>query len=160
MVKTKAFTFSELLLALILLSAMVTVAIVSLSKVLKTTSEQRAALNLRAIHAANEIFRVKQGGYWNTNLPDVDAINTNLKVDIIAGDADYSYSVLACEADDDCSGSGWSGVCLGGVCAGRYSADASNAGFGFSLRINQAVISATNPCCSAAGTCPNLPDCP
>ena len=156
MVKTKAFTLLELMLAVIIVSAMTAVAIISFSKVMRTTSEQRAALNLKAIHAANEIYTAKNGMYWHTYLADVDAINASLETDIVAGSAGYSYSVTGCNNDGDCIGSG---VCSGSICTAEYSAEATVSDFGFKVRINQESISIINPCCSTAGLCPNLPDC-
>ena len=155
MVKIKAFTLLELMLAAIIVSTMTGVAIMSFNKVMRTTSEQRAVLNLKAIHAANEIYTTRNGKYWHTDLADVDAINASLETDIVAGDTGYSYTVTSCTGDGDCISPG---VCSGAVCTGEYSAEADVANYNFKLMIDQDVISTTNPCCSF-GTCPTAGNC-
>jgi len=135
----RAFTLVELFVVVVIISIIAAFAIPSFQKVARKNRERRAALHLRTIHGANEIYRAKSGGEY---LPgaglNLGQINAGLSINIIDTEMTYSYTRSALVA---------------------YTATAAWAGGGaFTLRVNQNALSGSNPCC-LAGACLILPGC-
>ncbi len=92
--KITAFTLMELMLVVIILGIVAGFALPSLDK-LYLKSQQRDITNyLRLIHGANEIYKARNGTYWNPGdggMHLLNEINSALRLNIPAN-AKYTYN--------------------------------------------------------------------
>jgi len=81
----KAFTLTELIVTIIILSVIAGFAIPKFVGVVEKGYQDEAKNQLRAIHAAEQIYFSRRGYYWpeNNNPHGVDEINQNLGLNII-----------------------------------------------------------------------------
>ncbi|HQP11002.1 MAG TPA: type II secretion system protein [Candidatus Omnitrophota bacterium] len=137
----KAFTLVELMVVLITISIFAAFAVPNYQKAVIKSHERKAILNLKTIHGANEIYRARAGQYLDDGgaALDLAGINAGFSLDIFDNDVTYSYDRTA---------------------ATTYTATAVWAGTNpFTVRLNQAAVTAANPCC-LAGTCRVASACP
>jgi len=127
-----AFTLAEIISVIVILSIMSAFAIPNYVKGMRKGYERNMALNLMAIHGANEIYRAKSGGndeyLPGTDLPlsGVPSINSGLSLDLIDDKATYDYDRTT---------------------ATTYTVTATLPGV-FTLTVNQDALTDANPCCT------------
>ncbi len=131
--KNKAFTLIEIMVVLVIIAVMAALAIPNLTQMIERSHEQDAMMQLRTVHAAEQVYFARVGSFWPTiNNQDVDAIKTNLNLNIVPQGMTYN-----------CDGDGNTFTCT-----------AVRDGGGFTIRVTEAALDGTNPCCSA-GACPD-----
>lgn len=136
-----AFTIMELMLVVIIIGLIAGFAIPNYNKSVERAYEQDAIMQLSTIHAAEQIYYAREVRYWplDANPYQIDQINTSLKTNII----ENGMTLICTNNPPNVS---------------TFNCTAQRTGGGFTLRVNQAVLSASNPCCSA-GSCPTVPAC-
>lgn len=141
MVENKsAFTLLEIVVVMIIIAVLASIALPQYGKTVNRSLEDSVILNLKSIHANNEVYRSRSGGYFPADVGGVDlsTINDELGLSIISNDTVYS-----------CSGpvDGSAYTCTGVIHSGQ--------GNEFTVRLTEADLAAGgNPCCNA-GDCPN-----
>lgn len=135
----KGFTLIEILLVIVILAAIVAFAIPNYQKSIERAHLRDAITQLRAVHAAQEIFRSTSANdrYFPSNNSTVGIIpiNNNLGLNLIANDMTYT-----------CTG-------IGGGTSYQCDAVRNTPAPQFTVRVTNAPLSATNPSC-VAGACP------
>jgi len=135
------FTLMELMVVVLLIGIIAAFAIPSYDRSVRKAHERDMVEQLKVLHAASLIYRANNGGYWDTAGGDENnlaTINTALAINIIANDQTaYVYN--------------------GALGGGSYSAAAT--WDDFTVDIDEASVSATNPCCGTWDLCPSLPNC-
>lgn len=128
----KAFTLTELLIAVFIIAVMASFAIPNYSRAVERSHRRDAETQLTTIWSANQIYRAQNGNYWPTaNDQNLTQINSNLGLGIIANGMTY-----------ECDGDGTNFSCT----AARQPSSS------FKITLTDAQISGSNPSCS--GTCP------
>lgn len=84
----KSFTLTEIIVVVIILGVIASAAMVGYNKTMEQALARRAIMDLRAMAAAEEIFRARHGRYWpgdgNSDAShEIDEINTALGFNII-----------------------------------------------------------------------------
>lgn len=81
----KAFTLIEVMVTLVILGVIAGIAIPKLVRVVELGYEDETKNQLRAIHAAEQIYFSRHSHYWpaNNNAHNIDEINQNLGLHII-----------------------------------------------------------------------------
>lgn len=138
----KAFTLLEVVVVMIIVAVLASIALPRYNKTVDRSLEDSAILNLKSIHAANEVYESRSGGYYpgveNATSASLTEINANMGLSIIGNDIVYT--------------------CTGPVGGASYTCTAvahSGTGNQFTVRVTQADIApGDNPCCST-GSCPN-----
>ena len=133
----KGFTLIELMVVIVILGIIAAYAIPNYGTSITRANQKDAAAQLRAVHAAQNIYRLQNNGnYWlnGTELDEAD-INTALGLNLVAGDVNYG-----------CEGNGIT-FCCEGVHAN------------FQIRVNDGLLSASNAPLTGA-TNPGLASCP
>ncbi len=132
----RAFTLTELIVTITIVSMVAAFAIPNYQKAVLKTRERVAILHLMTIHGANEIYRARSGNvYVPGPIANLAGINTALSINIIDNDMTYSYARPT--ATTYTGTAAWAG------------------GNNFTVGINQNPVTAANPYC-AAGNCPTL----
>jgi len=136
------FSLIEIVMVVVILGVMSVVAMVKYQDSIKAAREQDAVAQLQAIHTANELYYSKSNpseylqGTYPLNDPGGDqSINDQFGLSIFANGLTYTYTSTSTTT---------------------YTATADEGNF--TVRVNETVLGASNPCCSA-GTCPTLPSC-
>ncbi len=145
---SKAMTLMEILIVVVLIGIIASFALASYRKMIFKANERDAVLNLTVIQGANKIYRAKNSSYWDTagsSETDLNVINGTLGTNIVSNNPAYSYQSNISVDPNTFTAS-----------AIYTDATASN---NFTLRINEGIISSTNPCCDS-GACPSRPACP
>ena len=143
---SRAVTLMEILIVVVLIATIAGFSVVSYRKSVLKARERDAVLNLTVIHGASQIYRAKNASYWDTGgntINDLNVINQELQISIASTDTAYSY-----ESDIDHQ-------------PDRFTAYATwnlSETDEFRLRVNEGLISDTNPCCDL-GNCPSRPAC-
>lgn len=136
---SKGFTLIEILVVIVILSAVTAFAVPSYRKTVEQAHQRDAITQLRALHAAQAIFRSTSNNdlYYpsNNSTVAIDAINTNLGINLIANDMTYT-----------CTG-------IGGGTSYRCDAVRNAPAASFTVRVTNAPLSSSNPSC-VAGACP------
>ena len=133
------FTLMELMISVFIVGMIAAFAIPNFRKSIQKARERNAALHLKTIYGANEIYKARSGGgYLPGAALNLAQINSGLSISIMDNEMTYSYTRTA--LDTYTATSAWTG------------------GNNFTVRINQNPVGAANPCCSA-GSCPSLPNC-
>lgn len=130
------FTMTEVIVAIVMLGILIAAAVPSYSKAIRKARERDAIMQLSAIHATNSLYRAETDVYLPTGTGDLAAINSGLGLNIAANGLTYTYTQ---------SGGGT-----------QFQATAAFSDF--TVRVTQASLSGSNPCCSA-GSCPSLGGC-
>ena len=130
----KSFTLVELLAVIMIIAAVAGFAIPNYSRSVERAHEQDGLTQLRAIHAANQIFNARTNSYWpaDAGAYTVNDINTNLGLNIIESGMAY-----ACSGTDGTT----------------FDCTATRAGGSFTLTVDENPLSAANPSCTG-GDCP------
>ncbi|MBI5149669.1 MAG: prepilin-type N-terminal cleavage/methylation domain-containing protein [Candidatus Omnitrophica bacterium] len=123
---TKGFTLIELMVVIVIVGIIAAFGIPSYTKSIQKSHERDMAAQLTAVHAANLLYRSYNGKYWDTaaSSKNMAEINSALSLNIIANDGTtYDYN-----SDGNVF-----------TAAATWSA--------YTLKVTQAAIGATNPCC-------------
>jgi prepilin-type N-terminal cleavage/methylation domain-containing protein len=138
--KSSGFTMIEIIIVTVLIGIMAAFALTGYNKTIAKGEENNANIQLTAIHAANTLYREKNGTYYDQGTTSATTLNGALGIALNLGSrktVSYAYD----SANDE------------------YTATISYSGTpNFSLRVNEGAIDNTNPCCSA-GDCPGTPNC-
>jgi len=135
---TSGFTLVEVITVVLIIGVIASFGLIKFAGTIRETREQEAINQLKAIHAANEVYRERSitspPGYLTGANLDLDAINTNLGLSIFANKITYQYT--------------------GG--GNAYIVTATYPGAGsFTISMDQGDLDGGNPWCSA-GPCPTL----
>lgn len=131
--RRQGFTIIELLVVVTLIGLIAAFTIPDYSKAVDKSHERDLILQGTTVHGANLIYQAQNGGYWvAANETNLATINSNLNISLLAQDGSTF----------------------------NYNSDGSTFTFdgswgGFTVRVTQAPLSATNPSCGG-GTCPSL----
>ena len=87
------FTLLELLVVLVILAVALMAGIPTYTKTVEGARAQEAIHDLRAIRAAEEVFRSRTGAYTTGTLEYVDQINPALQLKLDPRDRPYTYHV-------------------------------------------------------------------
>ena len=87
------FTLAEIIITTVIVGTIAAFAIPNLNKAYERELSRKAQLNLRTIHAALDIFKMRNGAYPNVNVVDwsLSDLNTNLEINIIDNEFTYLY---------------------------------------------------------------------
>ena len=137
MKKKGGFTLTELIIVAIAIGIIAGFAVPNYIRLLELAHQKEAIDQLTQIHAAEQIYRIKNNSYWpwGSAWDNLDYINRNLNLKILSNGMTYT-----------CRGNG-TGVVF--TCRAVRQAPATS----FTITVTQAAISSTNPSCTA-GTCP------
>jgi len=132
------FTLMEIMVVIIILGIVMAFAVPNYQKAVETTHLDDALSQMKAIHAAQQVYQVKNGSYFPTTNITVAlaAINTNLNLHINENGMTYT-----------CTGSPYGGGTQYSCTAVRQAPAPT-----FTVTLTQTDISETNPVCS--GSCP------
>jgi len=133
------FTLLELMVVVIIIGIIAGFAIPNYNKSMQKAHERDILTQLTSIHAANLLYRSYDGKYWNTGGVDKNMaeINSALSINIIAnGGTTYNYN--------SANGSVYEAI-------GTWDS--------YTLKVTEAAIDATNPCCDS-GSCLAVAACP
>ena len=133
----------ELMVTIVIIGIMAGFSLPQYQKAIRKSHERDAIVQLTALQAANTMYFAKNNAY----LPaagSLAAINTGLNINIIANDMTYAYARSSTTAFT--ASALW---------------DETGTTNDFMLVVNQALISAANPCCSTStpGLCPTRASC-
>jgi prepilin-type N-terminal cleavage/methylation domain-containing protein len=95
----RSFTLIEIIIVLVILSLMAGVGVPVFSKAIKRSQITDATTNMSMIHAANVLYKVRNGS--NVIAADLAALNTTLGLNIIANGASYRCASGYCYAAID-----------------------------------------------------------
>ncbi|MGE0267226.1 MAG: prepilin-type N-terminal cleavage/methylation domain-containing protein [Candidatus Omnitrophota bacterium] len=130
---TRGFTIIELLVVVTLVGLIAAFTIPDYSKSINKSHERDLVMQLTTLHGASLIYQAQRGSFWTaTNETNIATINSNMNINLMSIDG-TSFN---------------------------YNSDGSTFTFdgswgGFTVRVTQAPLTATNPSC-LAGTCPSL----
>lgn len=142
--RAKGMTILELVTVAVILTIVLGFGVASYLKVIYRIREGEIITQLTAIHGISQIYKSKNGAYWNSvGLVGVSTINANLGTNVLENEPiEYYYN-----------GSG-------GVYIGMGFHNDSNKQFQVNIYIDSAMEEGINPCCdSSYDSCPTLPDC-
>ena len=133
MLTLKSFTLTELMVVIIVLGILAGYALPNYARSVERAHMREASGQLRAVHAANQIYRAQNGEYWPGDGNDypIANINSNLGINLIENGMTFS-----------CKGSDGS----------TFTCTATRDGAAFVVTLTEALLSAANPVCS--GGCP------
>ena len=125
--RLKGFTLMELMVVIFLIGVIAAFALPNYDKSIRKAHERDMVEQLKSLHAANLMYKARNGTYWVTGgVSDILVINSTLGIHLISNEGTvYSYN-------------------SGGV---AYLAEAVLPSIGTVIRVSQAPLSATNPCC-------------
>ena len=104
----KSFTLMELICVAVIVSALTLMALVNYNKMMRSADFDDIVLQLTLLHGAEEVYKIKHGQYWPTDLAthtDINEINTVFQLNL-NGNRTYQMS------KQGMSGQGW--VCFVG----------------------------------------------
>ncbi len=87
------FTLMEIIIVVITLGVITSLALSNYSKIIERNYCRNAQMNLIAIQSAAQIYKVRNGNFSIPTGTDLDAINTDLKLNIT--DPNFTYSFIA-----------------------------------------------------------------
>lgn len=100
--KNRGLTLMELMIAIVIVGIMAAFAIPSYTKAVNKAEERQMMTNLRAIVAAQEIYKAQNGNYWPAHVlvaptanQGIAAINAALKLNILTSGTKYNYRCLS-----------------------------------------------------------------
>ena len=143
----RATTLMEIMIVIILFGVVAGLGIPIYTKSLLKASEREAVSNLIVVSGANQMLRARTGSYWDTagsTITDLNLINQELNINMISTNMTYSYQANS-SVDPNVF-----------TAYATYNTGESNE---FRLRVNQAIVSSTNPCCDSGNNCPSRPAC-
>ena len=128
----------EILITVIILGILASFSIPQYAKSIDKSHERDIVTQLRAIHAANEVYRASANEYLQDggSALNLSAINSNLNISIVPNGATYTYSSTS---------------------ASSYQAQAS--WDGSTLRVTEGSLDNTNPCCVGGGCLISIGSC-
>ena len=131
----QAFTLMELMIVIVIIGVIASFALPQYHKTVERAYEREAIRNLTMVHAAEQVYQVENGTYWNSGTQGdcLANLNTNLRLNIIAGEMTYG-----CDGD---------GTLF------TFTADRAGSLGDFTVSVTDAELSSTNPSCTA-GACP------
>lgn len=129
----RAFTIMEVMTVVIIVGVIAVFAIPNFSKTMTQSHEQDTMTQMTALHAANEIYRAQNGGYWppDASTYNLAAINSALGLSILSNGMNYG--------------------CVGNTGAG-YTCTANRPSGDLIVVVTEAALSATNP--QVTSSCP------
>ncbi|MCA9398690.1 MAG: type II secretion system protein [Candidatus Omnitrophica bacterium] len=129
--KNKGFTLTEIIITVFIIGLLASFGLPGYAKAIQKSQERDIVTQLRAIHAANEVYRASANEYLQDggSALNLAAINSNLNINIVPNGVTYTYSSTGISA---------------------YQAQA--AWDGLTLRVTEAVLDNSNPCC-VGGAC-------
>ncbi|HOY09884.1 MAG TPA: type II secretion system protein [Candidatus Omnitrophota bacterium] len=132
--KYKAFTIVELIVVVVVMGAIAGFAIPNYTRSVENAHYQDAVLQLKAIHSAQQIYKARSGQYWPTDGSTHYAydMNNDLNLNLIEDGITFS--------------------CASAAPATGFSCQAERTGSSFTVTIDQAALSSSNPSCT--GNCP------
>ena len=133
----KAFTLMEVMVVIILLTVVASFAIPNYADSVNRTRVRDAVSQLSVLNAANAVYNAQANAFYPGTGLTIDSINSGLNINLIANSLTYSYTRSSTTA---------------------YTATAAY-GSTFTVQVNQAAISSTNPCCSAGNCYSIVPAC-
>ncbi|MCA9401753.1 MAG: prepilin-type N-terminal cleavage/methylation domain-containing protein, partial [Candidatus Omnitrophica bacterium] len=94
--KKYGFTIMEVMLVVFLLSVMASFALVQFNKATLKSREKSAIVQLKVIHAANEIYKARNGHFnRDSNTKggplNLDEINSSLNINLVSNGLTFSY---------------------------------------------------------------------
>lgn len=130
--RLKGFTLMELMVVIFLIGIIAAFALPNYDRSIRKAHERDMVEQLRSLHAASLMYKARNGTYWDTGgvpVSDISVINSTLGLYLISNEGtNYVYTGTA-----------------GG---GSYGTDAEAlVSIGTAIRVTQAPLSATNPCC-------------
>ncbi len=146
--KDKAFTLTELMVVVILIGIIAAFALPNYNKAIAKAHERDAIVQLMAIHAACKIYNAQAGQYPQEAL-DIDGINEQLGLNVIANGMTYAYALKLPDQFN---------------VTAQWKESGHDDYFEISINehpINQHEAKDLNPCCSSGDKpCPSLGQCP
>lgn len=93
MKNSRGFTLTEIIITTLIVGAIAAFAIPNFNKAYEKELFRKAQLNMRTIHAALDIYKMRHGDYPDVNVVDwsLSDLNTNLNINIIDNDFTYLY---------------------------------------------------------------------
>ena len=140
-INNRAFTLLEFLIVVMLVIIIGAFAVPSYKKAELKAYERDAINQLTLLHAANLTYLSNNGKFFDQNTTDLKSININLRTNIISTGLTYQYTFVPPSGYEI-----------------RASWDETGATYDFTVKVTNADIANTNPCCSA-GSCPSLAAC-
>ncbi len=135
--RVSAFTLMEVMIVVVLLVVMASFAIPNYTDAINRTRVRDAVSQLTVLNAANAVYSAQANAFLAGTGLAIDAINSGLGINMIANDLTYSYTRSSTTA---------------------YTATAAY-GSTFTVLVDEASISSTNPCCSAGNCYSIVPAC-
>ena len=105
----RAFTLTELIITVVIISMIAAFAIPSYQKAVRRSYERKAILHLTTIHGANEIYKERNGGYLTGAGLNLAGINSGLSLNIIDTDMTYFYTLTDAGAGIYNAKAAWTG---------------------------------------------------
>ena len=133
LLRKKAFTMMEIMTVVTIVGVIAVFAIPNFTKTMETSYEQDGITQLRAIHAASDIYKAQNGTYWpgDGSTYALTDINSNLGLSIMGNGMTYS--------------------CTGVAGGGSYSCTATRASC--TITVTQLALSTTTPNPSMSAGC-------
>jgi len=126
----RAFTITETIIVVVVIGILAVFGTPQYQKAIRKSQERNIVIHLKMIHAANEIYKSNDGAYLPAaTTQDIDFINSNLGLNIIADGIDYQY------------------VSDGGTYTTEAIMDDGAGGDVFKIQLVENPLSSTNPCC-------------
>ena len=98
------FTLIEIMLVIVIIGIVAGFTIPNYSKSVARAYMRDAKNNLIIIREANQVYRAQEGTYWPTTAGNLlSAINTNLRLNILANGSNYTCSGVAGGATFSCT---------------------------------------------------------
>ena len=135
------FTLTEVMVVMVIISLMAAFALPNYTESVRKAYERDAINHLTAIYSANQIYRAQARDFWAGPGASATDINAALNLNIVSDRLTFTYT--------DTAGSD------------TFEARATlveNSVTIFVLRLNEASLSTTNPCCES-GSCHIAPAC-
>ena len=128
----------ELMIVVVIIGIIAAFGIPNYQKSIQKAHERDTVAQLTALHAANLLYRSYDGAYWDTGGTDQNLaqINSTLSINIIAN-AGTAYNYNSANGSAFTATATWAA---------------------YTLRVTQAPIGTTNPCCQSVN-CSSVPDC-
>lgn len=99
MIDRSGFTLMEIMIAIVIVGVVAAFAVPNYVKANNRAEERQMITNLRAIAAAQEIYKAQNGNYWPAHVvvpptanQGIAAINAALKLSILTSGAKYTYT--------------------------------------------------------------------
>ena len=157
--KRSGVTLFELVIVVIAIGVIAAFAVPGYNRAVRRAAERDATVQLMTLHAANLLYKSKTGSFWQAQTSNVQAINENLGLNLIAN-ADMQYNYTALSPDHFEASAGWAKE------SGGFTIYINEKPITFNLsKDDLASITASegtvsyNPCCDLQDQCLSLQVC-